>query len=323
MKERLLWPDVIRVVAIFLMVVLHVSVSYLPLWSEQSRLSWLSINLIGSLTRMCVPLFIMLSGALLLGRQKRVMTFYAKRMKRLLLPWFFWSVIYGFINVVQGNEVATLKRLIVGTVWTGFWILPVLLLLYVLTPLFNYLIQKYKKAFIFPFLLIMGIVLVSGIHLPAYFEYSFYFVSGFILQKVVINKRVWFFSLGISLLSWFAIMLLTYQLSLVNNGFVSTYYHYHTLPVLLLSLSGFVSIKGLIDLHGKKLSKGLVSMITHLSEASFGIYFFHMLLFRTNINLVYFPTYLFLPLLSIGLYGISYLAITLLQKNKLLNQVVG
>ncbi|MDH5533248.1 MAG: acyltransferase family protein [Candidatus Pacebacteria bacterium] len=322
-KQRLLWPDLIRVVAIFLMVVLHISASYVPLWHEQSLFSWWGANLIDSLSRMCVPLFIMLSGALLLGKKDSLKVFYTKRLTRLLKPWIFWSLIYGVINFIQGNEASSIKRLIIGTFWTGFWILPLLLSLYLVAPLLNYLLRKLGNYFSLFFLLIMGTLLVKGIHFPLYFEYSFYFVLGYVLSKKKISKTyLTFYGLG-TLFSWLLIASLTYRLSVPNMGFIADYYHYHTWPVVLLSTFGFMSLKGLVEVYKKKISKSYISLITNLSNASFGIYFIHMLIFRTGINIVYFPSYSFIPIISISLYSLSYFVIKKMKSNSLLNQVVG
>jgi surface polysaccharide O-acyltransferase-like enzyme len=322
-NKRLLWPDLIRVVAIFLMVVLHISALYVPLWHEQSQFSWWGANLIDSFSRMCVPLFIMLSGSLLLGKEDSIKTFYSKRLSRLLKPWMFWGFIFGVVNMLQGNEVSSVKRLIVGTFWSGFWILPVLLGLYLVTPFFNYLIKKFNKYFFVIYLLVMGVLLTTGIPFPLYFEYSFYFILGYVLTKVKISKQLFVFSsLGL-LFSWLLISVLTYQLSVPNNGFVAAYYHYNTWPVVLLSIFGFMSLRSFSDIYKKKLNKKSILIITNLSRASFGIYFIHMLFLRAGFNLIYFPSYIFIPIFSIGIYFLSYVGIRIIKKSFLFGQIVS
>jgi surface polysaccharide O-acyltransferase-like enzyme len=321
MKKRLLWPDLIRVFAIFLMVVLHVSALYAVEWDGQSRLSWWGANLIDSYSRMCVPLFIMLSGALLLGRSEIFTVFYKKRLSRLVKPWLFWSLIYGVVNFIQANEASSIKRLVVGTVWSGFWILPLLLSIYLVSPLFNYLIEKNKQAFIINFLIGMGFFMVTGGHLPLYFELSFYFVLGYALSEINISQKILTLSFVGMIVSWLTIAGLTYQLSLANHGLILDYYHFHTWPVLLLSLTSFIFLKGLAESYLKKMS--VRKMIEKLSIASFGIYFIHMLVFRTGINLLHFPSFIFIPIISVVTYIVSYLVVSFLQKNKYIGQFVG
>jgi len=320
-KQRLLWSDLIRVIAIFLMVVLHISALYVTNWDNQSRLSWWSANLIDSYSRMCVPLFFMLSGSLLLGKKETVKDFYFKRVKRLVIPWGFWSLIYGAINYIQGNEATSIKRLLVGTVWTGFWILPLLLIIYFVTPLFNYLIKRNKKAFTYNFLIGMGLFMISGGHLPLYFEYSFYFVLGYLLTKLKISRRIFLLSFIGMIISLGIIAGLTSRLSLIHNSMILDYYHFHTWPVLLLSVTSFIFYKGQAERYIKR--KEVVSQIKNLSIASFGIYFIHMLVFRTGIHLVYFPSYVFIPIISIVIYLVSYLLIKIMQKNKFIGRLVG
>ena len=321
--KRLLWPDIIRVVAIFLMVVLHVCVGYITMWQGQSPLSWWGANLIDSFTRMCVTLFVMLSGALLLGKKETIKTFYSKRLTRLIKPWLFWSLIYGVINFVQSNETDSITSFIMGTVWSGFWILPVLLGLYISTPFFSYLINKFGNIFIYSYLVGMGALLIFGFHFPVYFEYSFYFMFGYLLTKLKLSKKYLVISTLGMIFSWLSIAGLTYYLSNISNDFVITYYEYNTWPVALLSISSFVFIKGLSDLYQSRINKKIVNLITSLSKASFGIYFIHMLIFRTNINLIYFPSYIFIPIISMALYLVSYMIIKKVQSIKFLRQIVS
>jgi surface polysaccharide O-acyltransferase-like enzyme len=320
-KKRLLWPDLIRVVAIFLMVVLHISAMYAVVWNGQSRLSWWGANLIDSYSRICVPLFIMLSGSLLLGKKKSLKEFYFKRVQRLVKPWLFWSLIYGVINFLQGNEATSLKRLVIGTVWTGFWILPLLLSIYLVTPFFNYLLAKNEKVFISNYLFGMGFFMIMGGHFPLYFEYSFYFVLGYLLSKIKISKQLFNLSFVGMVLSWITIAGLTNYLSVANKGLILDYYHFHTWPVLLLSMLSFIFLKGLAERHIKR--KEIKKVIRELSIVSFGIYFIHMLVFKININLVYFPSYIFIPLVSFIIYFLSYFIIKKLKNIKLLSQLVG
>jgi len=224
---------------------------------------------------------------------------------------------------LQGNEVSSVKRLIVGTFWSGFWILPVLLGLYLVTPFFNYLIKKFNKYFFVIYLLVMGVLLTTGIPFPLYFEYSFYFILGYVLTKVKISKQLFVFSsLGL-LFSWLLISVLTYQLSVPNNGFVAAYYHYNTWPVVLLSIFGFMSLRSFSDIYKKKLNKKSILIITNLSRASFGIYFIHMLFLRAGFNLIYFPSYIFIPIFSIGIYFLSYVGIRIIKKSFLFGQIVS
>lgn len=88
------WIDLLRVIACFMVVASHCSDPFL-FTSERSDFvgGWM----IGSIVRCSVPLFVMMSGALLLPTSLGLTSFYAKRIKRLAIPLVFWSMALPFL----------------------------------------------------------------------------------------------------------------------------------------------------------------------------------------------------------------------------------
>ena len=66
--------DLIRTIAIVLVILLHASIEPVPAivtgYDSNVVVQWWSVNIYDSLARPCVPLFVMLSGALLLQPSK-------------------------------------------------------------------------------------------------------------------------------------------------------------------------------------------------------------------------------------------------------------
>ena len=56
----------------------------------------------GALLRPCVPLFVMITGALLLPVRGEISVFYKKRIPRVLWPFLIWSVIYNLFPWITG-----------------------------------------------------------------------------------------------------------------------------------------------------------------------------------------------------------------------------
>jgi len=74
-SDRLYWADLLRVFAICLVVILHTASPLLYIWTKKTRpIEWHIGNIIDSAVRSGVPLFIMLSGALLLGKEESIGT---------------------------------------------------------------------------------------------------------------------------------------------------------------------------------------------------------------------------------------------------------
>lgn len=88
MKKDILYLHWLRALAIILVVILHCRMLEVPGFIG---LCW---NVMNVLTITCVPLFVMISGALLLSRGEDLMAFYRKRMPKLLVPMVAWGGIF-------------------------------------------------------------------------------------------------------------------------------------------------------------------------------------------------------------------------------------
>lgn len=53
-----------------------------------------------------VPLFVMLSGALLLGKEETISQFFSKRFKRIIIPFILWSLlVYAILYIQEGGNI--------------------------------------------------------------------------------------------------------------------------------------------------------------------------------------------------------------------------
>jgi len=89
--------DLIRVIAIVGVILLHAGNDLTSQLTSFHILRWWVVDIYQSIGRMGVPLFIMLSGVLLLAPSKRdedLGFFFKKRFSRIGLPFIFWSIIY-------------------------------------------------------------------------------------------------------------------------------------------------------------------------------------------------------------------------------------
>lgn len=107
--ERIVWADVLRFIAMFMVISVHCTDPFNI--SPAARLNaeynfWGTIY--GSVLRPCVPLFVMLTGMLLLPVKEEMGLFYRKRLVRVLSPFLIWSVLYNlfpwFTGVVGLNS---------------------------------------------------------------------------------------------------------------------------------------------------------------------------------------------------------------------------
>ena len=84
----------LRVIATIAVIVLH-TVGFISMdYGNVNDETWALATFINSSVRFCVPVFIMIFGALLLGKDESVKLFITKRLNRIFIPFIFWSLIY-------------------------------------------------------------------------------------------------------------------------------------------------------------------------------------------------------------------------------------
>ena len=112
--NRIVWLDVIRCVAMIMVIGVHcIDPFYISptMRAIPEYTHWAAIY--GSLLRPSVPLFVMMTGLLLLPLKKQPLgKFYKKRIYRVLFPFLIWSVLYSMFPWVTG--VLGLPKEIIG-----------------------------------------------------------------------------------------------------------------------------------------------------------------------------------------------------------------
>lgn len=101
-KEHLGWIDLLRVLACFLVVLSHCCDPFVAQF-DADRSAFLTGMFTGSTVRCCVPLFVMMTGVLLLPVQTGMSAFYRKRIGRIALPLVFWSLALPALYCVYLN----------------------------------------------------------------------------------------------------------------------------------------------------------------------------------------------------------------------------
>ena len=139
-KERLLYIDWLRLVAAFFVVLIHTS--GLLMDHSQNMIDYYLGFWNMEIVRSAVPLFFMISGALLLhqGYDANPCKMVTKVLKVLILM-LIWSFVYALVYV----RPLTIKGLIYSTLKGPFhfWFFEYLIGLYLLTPIFK-VVSDYK-----------------------------------------------------------------------------------------------------------------------------------------------------------------------------------
>lgn len=103
-SKRIFYLDALRAAAILSVIVVHVyAVTRMHVMAEYSMIpsmKWIFSQITGNSFRFGVDLFLMLAGALSLGRIWTIREFLGKRIPRIVGPFVFWGLVTGIIAVV-------------------------------------------------------------------------------------------------------------------------------------------------------------------------------------------------------------------------------
>ena len=144
--KRWAFMDVLNVVAIFAVILLHVS---LNIFDAHRDAAWNVALVYQCAAIFAVPIFFMVSGANLLGYRERysTATFFRKRALRVVLTLVIWSavvyVLLCFASPLFGYEprrfglIEFAKELLTDNVISIYWFFYVIIGLYLVTPIFS------------------------------------------------------------------------------------------------------------------------------------------------------------------------------------------
>lgn len=196
-NQHIVWLDVVRFIAMFTVVCCHCTdpFNFYPGTAPNIGEIKLWGAIYGSVLRPCVPLFVMITGALLLPVRGDTSTFYKKRIPRVFHPFLIWSVLYNLFpwitgllglnpqiildffpyageEVMQQSFSVSLKYILMipfnfSILAVHMWYIYLLIGLYLYLPVFSAWVEKASERAKLMFLLAWGVTLL----LPYYYQF--------------------------------------------------------------------------------------------------------------------------------------------------------
>lgn len=286
--------DLLRVLSMAGVVYLHTAAGALR--QSGDPVLWHLSNLLGALFTAAVPVFFMLSGALLLGSERTADPVFVlrRRVPRVAVPGLAWSVlIVAFIWFSEGWEAAFPKLLALPhtTVITPYWFLYALIPIYLLSPFLKLMTDRMERRH-WNYFLFLWVVVTLGFHTLRYFVpqpwinlvvenltltvslldgYLGYFLLGAFLERLeTLPSRRLLWAVGLA--DWAVITVGTWRFS-ADNGFYGEWFlSYQGVFCMILAACAFLLAKSYWS--G---GKGSGRCLTLLSACSFGVYLAHPL----------------------------------------------
>ncbi len=335
-----MWLDAIRVFSILSVVMIHVSAYYVLNYSIAS-FEWLVGNSIDSLLRWCVPVFVMISGALLLDSSKDepIFIFYRKRINKIITPLVFWSSFYAvwrlfraYISTGSAEVSEVFFDVINGEGFYHLWFIFMILGVYAFTPFFRIVVKGIDQSEYTVLVFLLCILCISS---SVFYQYNGYdrffsltsflsFIPYFFLGHFIKNiswKPSKYLCLTVFSLSYLFTAFGCWYFSL-NYGLQQglSFYDYGTINVMFMSVSVFLFAKYYLpDFNQRKI-------ITLCTPLVFGVYLIHplfldILRYKQIIvtNLSVFPS---IAVLFLLVATFSLLSSYLFKKLPLLNRLI-
>ncbi|MGE5376892.1 MAG: acyltransferase [Bacteroidota bacterium] len=345
-KEFIPWPDLIRVVAVLLVIVVHVSGQLTNIWGKVPESHWFIADIYGGIARICVPLFFMISGYLLLPRRESLETFYRKRMPKVLIPFIVWSLIY--LGWFCGNHPGTCSPrviqdlLLVQGAYYHLWFLYALIGIYLILPVLRLMIGPDTDLKILWYFIGLWLIFQSGLDLASKFAdlttklhppliagYVGFFFLGYLLGPWKLSRFTLILTAAIWVLATLGTISGTYFLTRASGKFDGFFYVFTTPNVIIASSAAFLLLKWISEagLFAPSTSHGF---LRDLAAASFGIYLVHVLVIevlQSWIPGIHLDTFIGNPAWSIPLvvtivFALSFLIVRFLQKIPVLHYIV-
>lgn len=336
-REYVIGADILRILSGFGVVLIHVTDPFLdyPPYEGIGGLQWWLMNILNTAFRFSVPVFIMLSGYLLLHPQRKdtFESFYKKRFLRVGIPFAFWLVIYFFwIFLLDFPVTPSYMFLSILTVnLQHLYFLFIIVELYFIAPLliaFNR--ETTRKAHtiftVATSLFTLAVALSSYFFKAArvtlannvftiFLPFISYFYMGYFLRNVRLSllQKIW------AVNGYINLVLITVLLS---NGEITSFVRTYGSPtIFFMCILIFIiflrnSFFDKLNNH-KKIAEG----IKQVSKTIFGIYLVHMLVitgldyfFQLRPGNIYAPLWGWVFLKIFIVFFISYIIVTLGQK---------
>jgi surface polysaccharide O-acyltransferase-like enzyme len=330
--DRMARLDAARWVAAVAVVMLHCAAQWVSDPGAYGSPDWVAANVYDSAARWCVPVFVMVSGALLLdpGKPMPARAFYARRAARICAPLVFWTLFYlvwrsvlGWLDDGQIDISFWPTKVAQGQPYYHLWYLYMIVGLYLITPLVRVLYyrgavssRRWYVAGLF------GIALLDALYRQAMDTDHGFFLTWFVpyLGYFIAGRMIFDGELRIPypgpVLTASVIATAAGVFALSDDAALNFYfYDYFSLTVMAMSLAAFQCIMTMTRLPA----------LSMLAPLTFGVYLIHPVFLdmaqRTGTHATWQAAWS-LPIQTLGVFALSAAACWLLRQHPTTRKLV-
>jgi len=321
------WISNIRIIALYAVIVLHCSSLLLMQYGKVPMQAWWVADFLNAITRFAVPVFVMITGALLLNREYEIGDFLKKRLTRVVVPFLFWSLVYvGYSwyneDIKFGSDAIANVRQVLHLLLHGasyhLWYVYMLIGLYFFIPVLSKFVRNASEKEIVYFLIVwLVVMLITQPYLVRYNPaVDMHYFAGF-AGYLVLGHYLAYKDFKIKNLLLYMILLFLCSIVIIAVGsklvinypqFPGTMLYEPVSPaVVALAASVFIIAKLTIV----QMSPAVIRIRDFVGKYNYGIYLAHALVLYFLDDLAGISYKLCTPIVSIPLTALICLLITL------------
>ena len=353
-KKRIFYFDALRALAIICVIVIHTfAMNFNIIITEIDPFptyKYIYTQIMANWFRIGVDLFLMLSGALSIGRNWEIKDFLGKRIPRIVSPFIFWGITlslliiacsyyfgFGFIksydlmsilNYIYNSFLANNKC------FTSYWFFWMILGTYLIMPVFNkwLLHADLKEAEYFLIFWLITCLFDQTLHIPFPIKLTYFtspiglVVLGYYLRytkREILNNP--YFDILLIVVSCISMLIMALHFSTPEDFYIFSRY---SLPVAIEVMGVFLLFKNFsklpVSFNFLEKPDGIFrKSVATLAKYSYGIYLIHMAILFLLLKM---PIHGYNLRVFIGLFAtilLSVLIMSILNRIPYVNQVIG
>lgn len=276
--------DQMRVISCIMVIAIHVCNIYNRAFPDLSQIDYSIAAFINSFSRISVPIFFMVSGALMAGREPNIKKSLDRFLKYFIIT-IFWCVFYFIWGITYLDKTFDYHDILTTPTSKHLWFLYALLSIYLALPLIQTLIRNLSDKIFYYMLILFGVSVFGGyildfigvsvqypIAIISQNQYLFFFVLGYVLynKKDKITEKTKYIGL-VFVVCGVAVTVCTCVVSFIQNVHKDVFFQYRNPMLVLASISAFI----IMLRFPKNIPQAWEKFVRHVSDNSFGIYVFH------------------------------------------------
>lgn len=317
---RVAWADLCRVVAIYGVILIHSCGAAFYAFGKTPLIDWLSANALDSAVRVAVPIFVMISGAMLLKPGMAIATprDILRRVLKVLIPLIFWSAVHLYRNNALGPYGEGLLTIFTQPAMYHLWFVYMIVGIYLLLPFFQgiYEALRTRPALCAYFFVVWFVITCVPLYLPLqvlaimqqknFLGYGGFFILGGLISGVRRECVSRWACVAVYAICSIITFYLTWRFSEQAGVPIERAYVYFTPNVVIASIAAFLAFSTI------ELSVRGAAVARWLGERSFIIFFVHVVVlehvrYSGTVRLLaeHLPTFIVILLISLGTFFFS------------------